>query len=134
VGPGRDALRACAVPGPVSHRVLSQVAMSEAEHTSPSDAKTTAAVAVRPLARRYLAVLLAVATLVLLDQAILQPLLLQLNFSAPAINLAGRQRMLSQKISKEALALELSPAGSDREARASALQESLDQWTAAHRA
>ena len=108
--------------------------MSEAHQASQSDVKTTAAVAVRPLARRYLAVLVAVATLVLLDQAILQPLLLQLNFSAPAINLAGRQRMLSQKISKEALALELSPERADREARIEALREALDQWTAAHQA
>ncbi len=108
--------------------------MSESHPPSQSDAKITAAVAVRPLARRYLAVLVAVAGLVLLDQAILQPLLLQLNFSAPAINLAGRQRMLSQKISKEALALELSSAGADREARAGTLHESLDQWTAAHQA
>lgn len=108
--------------------------MSEARQPAQPDAKITAAVAVRPLARRYLAVLVAVAGLVLLDQAILQPLLLQLNFSAPAINLAGRQRMLSQKISKEALALELSPAGTDRDARIKALRESLDQWTTAHQA
>jgi len=45
-----------------------------------------------------------VAVLVLLDQAVVQPLLVRVSAYAPAINLAGRQRMLSQKLVKEALA------------------------------
>lgn len=108
--------------------------MSETHQPAQPDAKTTAADAVRPLSRRYLAVLVGVALLVLLDQAILQPLLMQLNFSAPAINLAGRQRMLSQKICKEALALELAADGEERDRRSCELRDALDQWIAAHQA
>ncbi len=110
--------------------------MSESQQTPFSDSRSRADSTVRPLSRRYLVVLTSVAALVLLDQAILQPLLVQLNFSAPAINLAGRQRMLSQKISKEALALELERVaeGDSRPSRRKELLDSLEQWTAAHRA
>jgi len=78
--------------------------------------------------------LTAVALLVLLNQTILQPLLVQMNFSAPAINLAGRQRMLSQKITKEALALERTQDQPQRAIHRTELAASLEQWTAAHRA
>ena len=37
------------------------------------------------------------------DQAVVQPLLVRLDAYAPAINLSGRQRMLSQKLTKAAL-------------------------------
>ncbi|HET6884321.1 MAG TPA: ATP-binding protein [Pirellulales bacterium] len=63
---------------------------------------------VRPLRFRYALVFVAVALLLLADQAIIQPLLVRLNGYAPIINLAGRQRMLSQKLAKQALALEFS--------------------------
>lgn len=105
-----------------------------AQQDLSSDAEGRSEAAIRPLSRRYLAVLAAVAALALLDQAMLQPLLLQLNFSAPAINLAGRQRMLSQKVSKSALALELAADGPARPARRRELVDALAQWTAAHQA
>jgi two-component system sensor kinase FixL len=108
--------------------------MLQSQQSLASDSHTRADSTVRPLSRRYLVVLALVAALVLLDQAILQPLLVQLNFSAPAINLAGRQRMLSQKVSKEALAAELAGDGEAPHARRQYLLESLDQWASAHRA
>ncbi len=89
---------------------------------------------VRPLSRRYLLVLASVAALVLVDQAILQPLLVQLNFYAPVINLAGRQRMLSQKVTKEVLALAATDDGEARNSRRQELLGAIEQWTAAHRA
>jgi C4-dicarboxylate-specific signal transduction histidine kinase len=81
---------------------------------------------IRRLGRRYGAVLAAVAALLLLDQVLLQPLLVQLNLSAPVINLAGRQRMLSQKIVKDALIVALDPKTAPTiEPR---LKESLSEW------
>jgi two-component system sensor kinase FixL len=108
--------------------------MFEMFQSAQFDSNGTAAVAVRLLLRRYLKVLIGVAALVLVDQAILQPLLVQLNFSAPAINLAGRQRMLSQKISKEALALVLETGGDDCNRHRRELSEALRQWAEAHKA
>ena len=55
---------------------------------------------VRRLSTRYLLVLVAVACLVVADQALIQPWLLRMNSDAPAINMAGRQRMLSQRMAK----------------------------------
>jgi C4-dicarboxylate-specific signal transduction histidine kinase len=87
---------------------------------------------VRRLAGRYLFVLVAVALLVVVDQAIVQPMLVHVNAFAPAINVAGRQRMLSQRLTKAALALGAADRQVDREARLDEFQTSLAQWTAEH--
>lgn len=108
--------------------------MSENYQTPTSDSHGWASSLVRPLSRRYLLVLASVAALVLVDQAILQPLLVRLNVYAPVINLAGRQRMLSQKVTKEVLSL---VAIDDIEVcafRRKELHAALEQWTVAHRA
>jgi two-component system sensor kinase FixL len=89
---------------------------------------------VRRLAGRYVVVLTAVAGLVVADQAIVQPLLSQLDGFAPAINVAGRQRMLSQRISKSALALERLDEPAERDQRREELRVAVLQWTAAHEA
>jgi two-component system sensor kinase FixL len=83
--------------------------------------------------RRYRFVLLAVALILLADQALLQPLLARLNGFAPAINLAGRQRMLSQKITKSALALHVASDDSTDDHRAE-LQSALADWERVHQA
>ena len=87
---------------------------------------------VRLLSRRYLMALLAVALLVVVDEAILQPQLVRLNFYAPAINVAGRQRMLSQKIAKNALALATHTGPKERAARREQLLVAVDEWSSAH--
>jgi len=108
--------------------------MSEKCQDSTSGSQGWASSLVRPLSRRYAAVLVSVAALVLVDQAILQPMLIELNFYAPVINLAGRQRMLSQKVTKEVLALVATEKPDTRNARQDELLRTLEQWSAAHEA
>jgi two-component system, LuxR family, sensor kinase FixL len=60
----------------------------------------------RVLDQRCLLALSLAATLVLFNEAIVQPSLLRLMTDAPLINVAGRQRMLSQRLAKAALSIE----------------------------
>jgi len=87
---------------------------------------------VRRLAWRYVFVLVAVAALVAVDQAIVQQMLVRVNAFAPAINVAGRQRMLSQRLTKAAFALREAEDGATRERRIEELRTSLAQWMAEH--
>ena len=48
------------------------------------------------------------------------------------INLSGRQRMLSQRLTKCVLAIERQPNGSETQARKKEISESLQHWMAAH--
>ena len=83
------------------------------------------------LNQRYRATLVLVAFLVLLNQLLVQPSLMRLTTDAPVINIAGRQRMLSQRLAKAALALE----SKDVEARdrySDELERVLRLWTTAH--
>jgi two-component system, LuxR family, sensor kinase FixL len=86
---------------------------------------------IRRLGRRYVAVLGMVAGLLVLDQAVLQPLLARLGTSAPVINLAGRQRMYSQQMVKDCLAIAVQPADSRRSW--STLEATLKSWSRVHR-
>jgi len=86
---------------------------------------------IQRFSRRYVAVLVVVAGLLLLDQAVLQPLLIRLNLYAPVINLAGRQRMLSQRLMKGALVVARNP--DEAAERRSELESSLRDWTRVHR-
>jgi two-component system, LuxR family, sensor kinase FixL len=89
---------------------------------------------IRRLSVRYFAFLAAVATLVMVDQALIQPLLVRMNSFAPAINLAGRQRMLSQKLTKAALAMKLSVDTAQGRHFQAELKAALSEWTIAHSA
>jgi two-component system sensor kinase FixL len=83
------------------------------------------------LKRRASLALGVVALLVLLNQLLVLPSLTRLTFDAPVLNIAGRQRMLSQRLSKAALALETS----DETARTrhlAELGEVLALWSASH--
>lgn len=84
------------------------------------------------LNRRYLAVLGLVALLVLVNQAVVQPSLFRLMTDAPLINLAGRQRMLSQRLAKSALALEAAAGDTERRARRDELAGVLELWSTSH--
>jgi signal transduction histidine kinase len=83
------------------------------------------------LNRRSQAALALVALLVLSNQLIVQPALVRLTNDAPVINIAGRQRMLSQRLAKAALALERSD-NTNRPHHLAELQQVLSLWSAAH--
>ncbi len=87
---------------------------------------------VRRLGTRYLLVLSAIVCLVVADQALIQPWLLRMNSDAPTINMAGRQRMLSQKVAKSALGLRSASDESARSAYRIELHDSLAEWASAH--
>ncbi|MFV0445286.1 MAG: ATP-binding protein [Planctomycetaceae bacterium] len=98
----------------------------------PPDPGTKAEALIRGLGRRYWFVLSCVAAIVILDQAVVQPRLSQLNGFAPTINVAGRQRMLSQRIAKTALALSSRPGETERTDRLEELQQAVTEWERAH--
>lgn len=89
---------------------------------------------IRRLSHRYFLVLAAVAALITIDQAIVQPLLIRMNSYAPAINLAGRQRMLSQRLTKSALALQAASDEASHQHYRDELRMTLEQWSSAHSA
>lgn len=100
----------------------------------PADSPLTTANVVRLLARRYFLALAAIIGLIAVDQIAIQPFVSRLGSFAPAINLAGRQRMLSQKLTKSALALMISKGQAATHKQISELDETLKQWSAAHEA
>jgi signal transduction histidine kinase len=84
--------------------------------------------AARGLTRRYALALGLVALLTLLAQAVIQVALHRARADAEVVNLAGRQRMLSQRLCKAALAWRT---GGDP-ARLAETRQVLDEWTRAH--
>ena len=97
----------------------------------PSEA-SRAETLVRLLAWRYLLVLSLIAALMLVDQAIIQPLLVRMDSYAPVINLAGRQRMLSQKLAKASLAVDAATDAARQEQRRRELEKALAELIEAH--
>jgi PAS domain S-box-containing protein len=81
---------------------------------------------------RYVAALSAVALLLILSQALVQRMLMQQSSDAHVINLAGRQRMLSQKLSKTALAFESAAAPDARKERVEELRSVVTLWERSH--
>ena len=84
------------------------------------------------LNRRYRAALALVAFLVLLNQLLVQPSLMRLTTDAPIINIAGRQRMLSQRLAKAALAMDRADAKA-RSRHLDELEQVLRLWSAVAR-
>lgn len=79
----------------------------------------------------FLALLLLISTL-LLTQIVIQYTLRLNEDDARVINIAGRQRMLSQKISKSALALAGSSDAEGKSRYLAELSSSLDLWQLSH--
>jgi two-component system, LuxR family, sensor kinase FixL len=88
----------------------------------------------RRLAGRYLFAFATIVGLVIVDQVVIQPLLAKMSRYAPVINVAGRQRMLSQKLAKAALALRAAQDESHRDAERNELRETLATWRTAYAA
>ena len=107
--------------------------MTEHKLNPAGRAESPAHSVVHRLTWRYLFVLTTVAVLMVVDQAIVQPMLLHVNVFAPAINMAGRQRMLSQKLTKASLALRDAQDRGAYSMRHEELRQSLAQWTDGHR-
>lgn len=85
------------------------------------------------LNRRYLAALLCIAGLIVLDQVLIQPELARLAFDAPVINVAGRQRMLSQRLAKTALVLQHPTTLEQKTQRLKELKQIVDLWARSQR-
>ncbi len=82
----------------------------------------------RRLTARYIIALSMVALLALLGQIVIQATLQQQSSDALVINIAGRQRMLSQRLSKDALALEVFPDAQARLQNADELRDVVNLW------
>jgi nitrate/nitrite-specific signal transduction histidine kinase len=76
----------------------------------------------------YICALCSVALLAILGQVIIQMSIQQQTSDAFVINIAGRQRMLSQKISKDALILETVTDPTMRTVRTQELQQAVALW------
>jgi nitrate/nitrite-specific signal transduction histidine kinase len=83
---------------------------------------------IRRLTLLYITALSTVALLSIIGQIVIQSALQQQSSDALVINLAGRQRMLSQRLSKAALALEVFPDTQERRQNASELQAAVVLW------
>jgi two-component system sensor kinase FixL len=84
------------------------------------------------LHRRFLTAWVGIATLIVLDQALIQPELTRMASDAPVINISGRQRMLSQKLTKTALVIAQETDPRVQRARQRELADVLELWTRSH--
>jgi nitrate/nitrite-specific signal transduction histidine kinase len=82
----------------------------------------------RRLTTLYITALSTVALLTVLGQVVIQSALQQQSSDALVINIAGRQRMLSQRLSKAALALAVFPDAQSRQQNANELQAVVALW------
>ena len=82
----------------------------------------------RNLTRLYITALCTVALLALIGQAMIQSTLQQQSSDALVINIAGRQRMLSQRLSKAALALNVFTDSTSRQQNVTELRDVITLW------
>ncbi|OYT69876.1 MAG: hypothetical protein CFK52_12780, partial [Chloracidobacterium sp. CP2_5A] len=88
----------------------------------------------RQLRWLYIATLITLTALAIGGQSAVQSFVVKQRDDARAINVAGRQRMRSQRLTKCLLAWRLAQTPAEREAYISELRSTLAQWKAAHRA
>lgn len=73
-----------------------------------------------------------VAALLLLHQLWIQPELARVQLDAPVLNVSGRQRMLSQKLAKSALAMVVATDSGRRASHREELREVVEEWRTSH--
>ncbi|SHN31434.1 Histidine kinase-, DNA gyrase B-, and HSP90-like ATPase [Cyclobacterium lianum] len=86
------------------------------------------------LGRYYLVALCAIAISIIISQVLVQKFISEQKNDSRVVNLSGRQRMLSQRISKCALLLTDSLAAPERRAILDELELALEEWQDAHQA
>jgi PAS domain S-box-containing protein len=77
--------------------------------------------------------IVAIAALTIASHAVIQPALEGQKEYGRLIDIAGRQRMLSQQLSQAALTMQLAGDEASFRARTAALKEALSSWTSIHR-
>jgi diguanylate cyclase (GGDEF)-like protein len=82
--------------------------------------------------RRYAAALLITALLLLVSQVIIQMTIINMKSDAHVVNLSGRQRMLSQKITKSAFGVFLAQTEKERDTYVSELEKAASLWKKTH--
>ena len=82
--------------------------------------------------RRYAAALLTTATLLLLSQIIIQFTIINMKSDARVVNISGRQRMLSQKITKCSFGLMLAATPQECALYSMELENARDLWQKSH--
>jgi signal transduction histidine kinase/DNA-binding response OmpR family regulator len=86
----------------------------------------------RALTRLYVAALSAVALLSVGGQFLIQTRLERQSADATIVNIAGRQRMISQRLAKCALSVAAAPTAAERVKRATEIRELLPLWRRCH--
>jgi len=84
------------------------------------------------LRRRYVLALSIIALLVIFSQVLIQYTLTDQEGDSRVVNVAGRQRMLSQRITKCALLIESSIPDAEREVYLEELRQSVSLWVQSH--
>lgn len=84
------------------------------------------------LSKKYWIALSVIAAIILLSQWLIQGHLSKQVNDSRVINVAGRQRMLSQKISKQVLKIKEAPSIADGRMLSKELAETLELWMASH--
>lgn len=87
---------------------------------------------VRKLTLLYVSALTSIAAMAVIGQILIQSMLARQKHDAYVVNIAGRQRMLSQKLSKNALALGSPSDPLDRAARRKELADVIQLWERSH--
>src|SRR4051812_37438421 len=87
---------------------------------------------VRKLTVLYVTAFSSIAAMAIVGQILIQSMLAQQKHDAYVVNIAGRQRMLSQKLSKSALALSSQSDPLSRDARRRELTEVVKLWERSH--
>jgi len=100
--------------------------------TTPDPDVAATADGTRTLTRLYITALSAVALLSVGGQYLVQTRLQRQSADATHVNIAGRQRMISQRLAKCALAVAAAPTDQERTQRATEIRELLPLWRRYH--